>query len=193
MEKVRLSVLGITYSEVQSGAYVLILAEENGTRRIPVIVGTAEAQSIAAFIERVQPPRPLTHDLFVSFSHAFGVTLDEVMIYKYEDGVFYSEMTFSNEDSQVSLGSRTSDAIALALRTNAPIYTTPEILEETGLELGLDSNSAHTVPTHKEIPLERYALPELEKMMRKAAEAENYERAAEIKEVIETKKTQKNK
>lgn len=113
----------------------MILAEENGTRRIPIIVGTSEAQSIAIALEHITPPRPLTHDLFVTFAQAFGVQLREVFIYKFEDGVFYSELLFDDGISQVRLDSRTSDAIAIALRVKCDIYTTEYIVSECGVVL----------------------------------------------------------
>lgn len=133
--KIKLRVQGLTNSQIQSGAYALILAEENGARRIPIIVGTAEAQSIAIALERIIPPRPLTHDLFATFSQAFGVHLREVFIYKFEDGIFYSELLFDDGVNQVRLDSRTSDAIAIALRVKCGIYTSPEIVQECGVVL----------------------------------------------------------
>ena len=114
--RIKLRVQGLTNSQIQSGAYALILAEEDGVRRIPIIVGTSEAQSIAIALERITPPRPLTHDLFATFAQAFGVRLCEVFIYKFEDGVFYSELLFEDGIKQIRLDSRTSDAIAIALR-----------------------------------------------------------------------------
>ena len=131
-DRISLHVLGLSYSQLQSGAYALILAEDRGPRRIPVIIGAAEAQSIAITLEGIRTPRPLTHDLFVSFAHAFGVKLKEVFIYRFEDGIFSSELTFADDVRTITLDARTSDAIALAIRTHAPIFTTPEIIEETG-------------------------------------------------------------
>ena len=125
----------MTNSQIQSGAYALILAEEDGARRIPIIVGTSEAQSIAIALERITPPRPLTHDLFATFAQAFGVRLCEVFIYKFEDGVFYSELLFEDGTKQIRLDSRTSDAIAIALRVKCDIYTTPEIVRGCGVVL----------------------------------------------------------
>lgn len=113
----------------------MILAEENGLRRIPIIVGTSEAQSIAIALEKIIPPRPLTHDLFTTFSRAFGIVLQEVFIYKFEDGVFYSELLFHDGERQVKLDSRTSDAIAIALRIKCDIYTTEAIVRECGVVL----------------------------------------------------------
>lgn len=133
--RIKLRVQGLTNSQIQSGAYALILAEEEGHRRIPIIVGTSEAQSIAIALERITPPRPLTHDLFATFIHAFGVHLQEVFIYKFEDGVFYSELLFDDGTRQVRLDSRTSDAIAIALRVKCDIYTTEGIVRECGVVL----------------------------------------------------------
>lgn len=133
--KIKLRVQGLTNSQIQSGAYALILAEEEGTSRIPIIVGTSEAQSIAIALERIKPPRPLTHDLFATFAQAFGIRLLEVFIYKFEDGVFYSELLFDDGAHQVRLDSRTSDAIAIALRVKCDIYTTEAIISECGVVL----------------------------------------------------------
>lgn len=133
--RIKLRVQGLTNSQIQSGAYALILAEEDGPRRIPIIVGTSEAQSIAIALERIVPPRPLTHDLFSTFSRVFGITLHEVFIYKFEDGVFYSELLFEDGERQVKLDSRTSDAIAIALRVKCDIYTTEAIVRECGVVL----------------------------------------------------------
>lgn len=130
--RIRLRVLGLSYSQIQSGAYALILAQVGGPYRIPIVIGASEAQSIALRMEGITPPRPLTHDLFVSFAHAFGVKLLSVFIYKFEDGIFSSELTFSDGERDIVIDSRTSDAIAIAMRTHAPIFTTPEILDETG-------------------------------------------------------------
>lgn len=128
-QRIRLKVLGISYSQIQSGAYALILAQVDGPYRIPVVIGASEAQSIAIRLESIIPPRPMTHDLFVSFAHAFGVKLKEVFIYKFEDGIFSSELTFTDGERTIVLDSRTSDAIGIALRTKSPIYTTKEILD----------------------------------------------------------------
>ena len=180
MERVKLNVLGITTSQVQAGAYALVLSEEGGHYRIPVVVGVAEAQSIAIKLENVIPPRPLSHDLMVGLSRAYGINLDEVFLYKFENGVFLSELRFSSDDRSVKIDSRTSDAIALALRTGAPIY-----------------NKADSSPKHmfddesKEINLKKFAIEELEKMISKCVEREEYEKAAEIKKVIAEKMAEK--
>ena len=195
MEKVKLNVLGITYSQVQTGAYALVLSEEGGHYRIPVVIGVAEAQSIAIKIENIIPPRPLSHDLIVGLSHAYGINLDEVFLYKFENGVFLSELRFSSEDRSVNIDSRTSDAIALALRTGAPIYTTREILEKTGfISDKLDATSTKKQEeTPKEVNLKKFAVVELEKMLAKCVEREEYEQAAEIKRVITEKLEERSK
>lgn len=137
--RIQLRVQGLTNSQIQSGAYALILAEEEGPRRVPIIVGTAEAQSIAIALEKIVPPRPLTHDLFATFASAFGIRLREVFIYKFEDGVFYSELYFEDGERQIRIDSRTSDAIAIALRVKCAIYTTEQIVEECGVVLEEES------------------------------------------------------
>jgi len=133
--KIKLRVQGLTNSQVQSGAYALILAEEDGHRRIPVIVGTPEAQSIAIALEYITPPRPLTHDLFVSFATAFDIKLKEVYIYKFEEGIFYSELLFTDGKREIPVDSRTSDAIAIALRAKCDIYVSESIMIEAGVVL----------------------------------------------------------
>ena len=189
MEKVKLNVLGITSSQIQAGAYALVLSEEGGAYRIPVIVGVAEAQSIAVKLENVRPPRPLSHDLIVRLTHAFGIGLEEVFIYKFENGVFLSELHFGDDDRKVVIDSRTSDAIALAMRTGAPIYTTREILKKAGFVSEKGEVKVAPVDSElKEIDLKKFAVEELEKMLSKCVEREEYERAAEIKRIIIEKK-----
>lgn len=191
-DKVRLNVAGITYSQVQNGAYALLLAEEDGYYRIPVVIGAAEAQAIAVKLGGVVPPRPLTQDLMASTYHAFGINLDEVFIYRFSDGVFQSELHLSSDDRSVTLDSRTSDAVALALRTGAPIFTTREILYATGFKSEKKSAEAGVSVERNEVSLDRYTVEELEKMLRRNVENEEYERAAEIKKII-NEKLNKNK
>ena len=204
-ERIRLKVLGLSYSQIQTGAYALILAQADGPIRIPVVIGAAEAQSIALKMEGVTPPRPMTHDLFMSFAHAFGVKLREVFIYKFEDGIFSSELTFADGDRTVVLDSRTSDAIAIAMRTNAPIYTTREILEETGFVMEVQSpddeagdspddevpESSDDELTLSEPRIENYAVEELERTLAKLIDQENYEEAARVSEILKRKKEQR--
>ncbi|MEF9923734.1 MAG: DUF151 domain-containing protein [Muribaculaceae bacterium] len=196
MERIKLKVYGITYSQVQSGAYALVLSQVDGAYRIPIVIGVSEAQSIAVKLENITPSRPMSHDLFVSLLLAFGIRLEEVFIYSFKDGVFSAELKFNSQDREVTIDARTSDAIALSLRTDAPIYTTQEIIEETGFKF-TDSiqehheNDANQSP--RTIKLENFSIAELEKMMLHYAEKEEYERAAEIKSVLNNKRQEKNK
>ncbi len=196
--RVKLKVLGISYSQIQTGAYALILAQVNGPYRIPVVIGAAEAQSIALKIEGVIPPRPMTHDLFVSFAHAFGVKLQQVFIYKFEDGIFSSELTFTDGERTVTIDSRTSDAIAIAMRTDAPIYTTRRILNETGFEMETqdasdsagdnDADDAEDEQIAGMPKLENYSIEELEKTLARLTEREEYEEAARVAEILKKKR-----
>ena len=199
-DRVRLKVLGISYSQIQTGAYALILAQSDGPYRIPVVIGAAEAQSIALRMESITPPRPMTHDLFVSFAHAFGVKLTDVSIYKFEDGIFSSELTFTDGERTIKIDSRTSDAIAIAMRTGTPIYTTRNILDETGFIMEVqsdedldnddeDSDQDYSVETpFSEPKLENYTVEELERTLEKLIRDEQYEEAAKVSELIKKKK-----
>jgi bifunctional DNase/RNase len=140
MGKIKLNVLGISYSQTQSGAYALVLSEEEGNRRIPIIVGGFEAQAIAIELEGLTPPRPLTHDLFKNFSDSYGIRILEVNIHKLEEGVFFANILCDNGDHEITLDARTSDAIALALRFQCPIYTTEEIVDKAGIVLNRQRN-----------------------------------------------------
>lgn len=187
MDKVELKVMGITYNPVQSGAYALLLREVNGPHRIPIVVGVAEAQSIAMRLENVIPPRPMSHDLMVSMMHAFGISLEEVYIYKFSEGIFMSELKMNDGSREISLDSRTSDAIALALRTGSPIFTTPEIVEKTGIFMEEETDSPIVHKKHKR--LEDLSIEALEQRMRRCVEQEEYEHAAEIQKIIKKKTT----
>jgi len=184
---IALKVLGITRSEVQPGAYALLLENADSTpdeaRRIPIVVGAAEAQSIAVLLEHVQPSRPLTHDLFVSMFHVFGVELKRVVIYSFKDGVFASMMRVSNGDIEVDIDSRTSDAIAIALRAGAPVYTTPEVMSLTSYEWRRDGD----YKPHKPVRLEDLPLDKLERRMQRYVDKEQYEKAAQIQKIIAQK------
>lgn len=197
--KIRLKVVGLSYSQIQSGAYALILGQIDGPVRIPVVIGVPEAQSIAIELEGIMPPRPLTHDIFASFTHAFGIKLEQVYIYKFEDGIFYSELTFSDGERQVVLDARTSDAIAIAIRTKSPIYTTREILETTGFKITAEDMAAEaersrndSSETAREPKLENYAIEELEATLQKHIENEEYEEASRIKAIIDAKRNARN-
>ncbi|MEG0948560.1 MAG: DUF151 domain-containing protein [Bacteroidales bacterium] len=182
-KRIKLKVLGITYSQIQSGAYALVLAEEVGTRRIPIIIGTAEAQSIAIQLEHLTPPRPLTHDLFVSFANAFGIKLKEVYIYKFEEGVFNSELIFEDkEGNERRIDSRTSDAIAFALRCDAIVTTTEDIVQRAGVEFEEEPVKPEATPEHNDVTQKR--LDELHTMLNDAIKKENYEEASRVRDEI---------
>ncbi|MGQ1945644.1 bifunctional nuclease domain-containing protein [Geofilum sp. OHC36d9] len=188
-KKVKLNILGLSYSQTQSGAYALVLAEEEGERRIPIIIGGVEAQSIAIKLEGLEPPRPLTHDLFLNFATAFKIQLIEVVIYKLEEGIFYSELVCLKDDELLRIDSRTSDAVALALRFNCPIYTYEDILTKAGIVLDLNEppEAAANQPkatTKTTNPLGSKTIDELQELLNKAIESENYEKASEIRDEI---------
>jgi bifunctional DNase/RNase len=183
---IRLKILGITFSQVQTGAYALILKEEKGLRRLPIIIGTPEAQSIAIFLEGLLPPRPLTHDLFITFLQAIHIELTSVHIYKYEDGVFYSELLFKDKKKELRIDSRTSDAIALAIRSGAPIYITDSIMNEVSVLMDDDDLEELDPPELKKSQSMRDSvnLDELQKNLNDAIIAEDYENASRIRDLI---------
>jgi len=133
MKRIKLKVMGISYSQTQSGAYALLLIEENGERRIPIIIGGFEAQAIVIKLENFEPPRPLTHDLIKKIADQFNIAVIEVTIYKLEEGVFFSKIVCNNGEKEYSIDSRTSDAVAIALRFGCPIYIDNDILEKAQL------------------------------------------------------------
>ncbi|MDD2564829.1 MAG: bifunctional nuclease family protein [Salinivirgaceae bacterium] len=195
MGKIKLKVLGISYSQTQSGAYALVLGEENGDRRIPIIIGGFEAQAIAIQLEGLKPPRPLTHDLFLSLALAYNINLEEIYINRLESGVFYCELVCNNQHSTIKLDARTSDSIALALRFNCPIYTTTEILDKAGIIIPEESEEREAgvkkEKKKKKSDENQYAklnTEELESLLNKAIEEENYEIASLIKEEIKLRK-----
>ena len=183
--KIEMDVMGITYSQIQQGAYALLLRQRNGDLRVPIVVGTSEAQSIAMRLENVIPPRPMSHDLMVSMFHAFGISLDEVLIYGFKDGVFMSRLKLSTSEHDLELESRTSDAIALALRTNAPIYATQEVLDKTGFVIK-DSDDGKVAVKPKR-SLNDLTLEELQRKLQQAVKKEKYELAASIQKAINIK------
>jgi bifunctional DNase/RNase len=197
MKKIKLKVLGISYSQTQSGAYALVLIEENGERRIPIIIGGFEAQAIVIKLENLDPPRPLTHDLFKSFADEFNIAVIEVFIYKLEEGVFYSKLICNNGEKEYSIDSRTSDAVALALRFNCPIYITEEILEKAGITVTPTETTTQSIPDDEALDESEvtkygsYPDEELYKMIDEAVKTEDYERAAAVRDEIEKRKKRK--
>jgi bifunctional DNase/RNase len=194
MKRIKLKVLGISYSQTQSGAYALVLIEEKGERRIPIIIGGFEAQSIVIKLENLDPPRPLTHDLFKSFADVFNVSVIEVFIYKLEEGVFYSKLICSNGEKEYSIDSRTSDAVALSLRFECPIFITEEIIEKAGITVAPTGSAAENLPDEDSVfepdvtKYSSYTDEELYKMIDEAVKTEDYERAAAIRDEIDRRK-----
>jgi bifunctional DNase/RNase len=201
MGKIKLNVLGISYSQTQSGAYALVLSEEDGNRRIPIIVGGFEAQAIAIELEGLAPPRPLTHDLFKNFAESYGIKLVEVNIHKLEDGVFFANILCDNGGERITLDARTSDAIALALRFTCPIYTTDEIVEKAGIVLDFEKGTEFEHPAasqdkEDEIEIDRpkkgtprsdlsgTSMDDLRSMLAEAVSNEDYEKASLIRDEI---------
>ena len=184
---IELKVLGITRSEVQAGAYALLLENADSTpdeaRRIPIVVGAAEAQSIAVHLEQVMPSRPLTHDLFVSMFHAYKIELQYITIYSFKDGVFAAMMHVTNGTTSMSIDARTSDAIAIALRTGARIFTTPEVMELTSYEWRRDGD----YKPQKPVRLEDLPLDKLERRLQHYVDKEEYEKAARVQKIIAQK------
>lgn len=185
-QRIRLKVLGLSVGQIKQGAYALILEQVDGPVKIPIVIGEAEARSIAARMERVALPRPLTHDLFASFAMAFGIAMQEVFIHKFDDGIFYSEVSFTDGERRVTFDSRTSDAIAIAMRTGAPIYTTEEVLHQCGFIVDESNSNMHTITVSESKPAleEELDLEKLEQLKNEAVEREDYEEAARLTEII---------
>lgn len=203
MDRIRLFVKGLSYSQTQSGAYALVLGEENGERRLPIIIGGFEAQSIAIALEKdVNPPRPLTHDLFKNFADQYKIQIKEVLIHKLQDGVFYSILVCDRDGEEHSLDARTSDAVALAIRFKTPIFTYGAILDKAGIILKEGSMEASEEEQKKtdseaesgESPkskstgaglMSTQSLESLKKQMSEAVRNEDYEKAARLRDEIE--------
>ncbi|WP_303840266.1 bifunctional nuclease family protein [Apibacter mensalis] len=206
MDLIRLHIRGISYSQTQTGAYALILEEDFGKRKIPVIIGSFEAQSIALALEKdITPPRPITHDLFTTFAKSFHIVVKAVFIYKLKDGVFYSNILFQNRDTdeEIEIDSRTSDAIALAVRFEAPVYATKEILEKAGVytemnedELDNESTFEKALDTIEnqlnindiEDSFAHLTDSEINDLISKAIENEDYETAAKLRDELVKRK-----
>jgi bifunctional DNase/RNase len=207
MKKTKLEIVGLSYSQTQSGAYALVLGEAKGKRRLPIIIGGFEAQAIAIELEKMTPSRPLTHDLFKSFAESFNIDLREVLIYNLVEGIFFAKLICSNGANEIEIDARTSDAIALAVRFNCPIYTFEFILSQAGIVLD-DEKPEQTLAeetvagelTHEEEEellaeatsgpdLHRKSVKELEDMLTKALADENYERASRIRDELNKRKS----
>jgi bifunctional DNase/RNase len=204
MSLIRLNIKGISYSQTQNGAYALILNEVDGERKLPIVIGAFEAQSIAIALEKeIRPPRPLTHDLFKTFSDKFNIVVKQVIIHKLVDGVFYSSLVCEKDDHEEIIDARTSDAIALALRFQAPIFTYQNILDKAGIYLQINPEEEEekeeedakiegkeNEPLEIEIEkdntnaLQSKTLSELKSLLQQAVNNEDYEMAAKVRDEI---------
>ncbi len=199
MSLIKLTIKGISYSQTQSGAYALVLSEMDGKRTLPIIIGAFEAQSIAIALEKeIRPPRPLTHDLFKTFADTFLIGIKEVIIHKLVDGVFFSSLICEKNGVEETIDTRTSDAIAIAIRFKAPIYTYENILDKAGVYLKLEEEISIKETSEKEnfsIELEEIepvknnnfsllSIKELHNKLETAVANENYELAAKIRDEI---------
>lgn len=205
MKKVRLEIVGLSYSQTQNGAYALVLGESSGTRRLPIIIGGFEAQAIAIELEKMSPSRPLTHDLFKSFAQTFNITVNEVLIYNLVEGIFYAKLLCTDGTREVEIDARTSDAIALAVRFNCPIYTYEFILKNAGIVLDDDSETTPLAETGGEPAPKAKAREEssttsesdeykgksseeLKNMLQIALDEEKYEMASKIRDELNQRK-----
>ncbi|CAL2084501.1 bifunctional nuclease family protein [Tenacibaculum sp. 190524A05c] len=198
MSLVRLTIKGISYSQTQSGAYALVLSEMEGTRTLPIIIGAFEAQSIAIALEKeIRPPRPLTHDLFKTFAEQFQIQLKQIIIHKLVDGVFFSSLICERDGIEESIDARTSDAIALAVRFQTPIFTYENILDKAGIYLKAEEKFSdeeeelekiELIPDTEVSELDDFSalsLGELETKLHEAVNNEDYELAAKIRDEID--------
>jgi len=199
MSLIKLTIKGISYSQAQSGAYALVLSEMEGKRTLPIIIGAFEAQSIAIALEKeIRPPRPLTHDLFKTFSERFKITVKQVIIHKLVDGIFFSSLICEKDGVEEIIDTRTSDAIAIAIRFLAPIYTYENILDKAGIYLKVEEEIAikeilepeaiqvtiDQAESSSSSNFSKYSIQELHDQLKEAVENENYEKAAKIRDEI---------
>tara|TARA_B100001287_G_scaffold78044_1_gene64932 strand:- start:6594 stop:7187 length:594 start_codon:yes stop_codon:yes gene_type:complete len=191
MEKIKLEIAGLSYSQTQSGAYALVLSESTGKRRLPIIIGGFEAQAIAIELEKMTPSRPLTHDLFKNFAELFKINLIEVIIYNLVEGIFFAKLICEQQGKEIEIDSRTSDAIALAVRFDCPIYSYEFVLSSAGIILD-DDDEDNEVESSAEInmeeitqnPVERMTLNELNSKLKEAINNEDYEAASRLRDEI---------
>jgi uncharacterized protein len=190
MIKIELDIKGMTVSQSQHNSYALVLGEVNGLRRLPIIIGAFEAQAIALELERMRPSRPLTHDLFRNFADAYGINIQEVIINKFSEGIFHALLICNDGESLKEIDSRTSDAIALALRFNCPIYTYEHILAAAGITFEEEAGEAEpgTEPVEQTTEFSSYSDDDLEEELKKAIHDEDYERASMIRDEMNKRK-----
>jgi bifunctional DNase/RNase len=196
MKKIKLDIVGLSYSQTQSGAYALVLGEVGGRRRLPIIIGSFEAQAIAIEIEKMTPSRPLTHDLFKSFSQAYHISIQEIIIYNLVDGIFYSKLLCTDGKKMIEIDARTSDAIALAVRFECPIYTYEFILSSAGIVIegndfvyleNINEAQEETTPTSG-TGFSSLSTDELKAKLQEALHDEAYEKAAKIRDELNRRK-----
>lgn len=193
MDKIKLEIAGLSYSQTQSGAYALVLAESNGKRRLPIIIGGFEAQAIAIELENMTPSRPLTHDLFKNFAEQYQININEIIIYNLVEGIFFAKLYCEQNGVEIQIDSRTSDAIALAVRFECPIYTYEFVLSQAGIILEDEENSEdesdlideeYDMDDFNADPVERLTLSELELKLKESIDNEDYEAASKIRDEI---------
>ncbi len=192
MDRIRLEIIGMSYSQSQSGAYALILGEIGGKRRLPIIIGGFEAQAIAIELEKMKPSRPLTHDLFKNFADNYNVRIKEVVIDKFREGIFFSKLICVHDNIETEIDARTSDAVALAIRFHCPIFTQEKILTEAGILMDDANPSFGAKPLKEELiessEFENVTLDELNDLLKKAVSSEDYEQASIIRDEIKKRK-----
>lgn len=195
MKKVKLEIVGLSYSQTQTGAYALVLGEAKGKRRLPIIIGGFEAQAIAIELEKMTPSRPLTHDLFRSFAKGFDINVSEVIIYNLVEGIFFAKLICNNKGKEVEIDARTSDAIALAVRFNCPINTYEFILSQAGIILDEDALAAanDNISPGEMVEVEetdflKKSTEELKQMLETALHDEDYEKASKIRDELNNRK-----
>ncbi len=190
MKKVRLDIMALSHSVTQSHNYAVVLGEENGKRRLPIVIGGFEAQAIAVALENMTPNRPLTHDLFKNTLEAFNIDIKEVVINNLLDGIFYAQLICEQDGNVMQIDARTSDAISMAVRYGCPIYTFDFIMDSAGVLLDEDEDTKPNTPTKpKGSSIETMSLAGLERLLEEALEKEDYERAAQIRDIITKKKS----
>ncbi len=201
MKKIELEIVALSHSITQTHSYAVVLGEVNGLRRLPIVIGGFEAQAIAVALERMQPSRPLTHDLFANFMTTFNITLSEVVIYKLEEGIFFAKLICERDGEFIEIDSRTSDALALAVRADCKIYSFENILDAAGLYLDPseetaqenvdktieEAGSASTTPVEQSKELKHMSLDELNELLQQVLEQEDYVRAISIRDEINSR------
>ncbi|MBK9565387.1 MAG: bifunctional nuclease domain-containing protein [Saprospiraceae bacterium] len=189
MKKVRLDIMALSHSVTQSHNYAVVLGEENGKRRLPIVIGGFEAQAIAVALENMTPNRPLTHDLFKNTLDSFAIELKEVVINNLLDGIFYAQLICIQDGNVMQIDARTSDAIAMAVRFACPIYTFEFIMESAGVILDEEEKARKTPVRPKTTSIEDMNVQSLEKLLDEALQKEDYEKAAQIRDIISSKKS----